>query len=123
MVKRGIPPAARSAKNREITRYVTIKALLHRIASLAAPGAGHLAVGDFMVGFPVLMVWAVCAGTVITVHYLAPMLVAGEPLGPMFRNWFGGVAFLTYLVAQAVKPKAPVVAPVQRRVAKVDEEA
>ncbi len=123
VVKRGIPPAARKAKNREITRYVTIKALLHRIASLAAPGAGHLAVGDFMVGFPVLMVWAVCAGTVITVHYLAPLLVAGDPLGPMFRNWFGGVAVLTYLVAQAVKPRAPVVAPVQRRVAKVDEEA
>ncbi len=123
VVKRGIPPAARTAKNREITRYVTIKALLHRIASLAAPGAGHLAVGDFMFGFPVLLVWAICAGTVLTIHFFAPLLVAGAPLGPRFMNWFGGVAVLTYLVAQAVKPRARVVAPAQRRVVKADEEA
>ncbi len=95
---------------------MTIKALLHRIASLIAPGAGHLSIGHFAFGFPVLVVWALSAGGLITIHYLAPTLVAGAPLGPKFQTAFGVVAALTYVIAQAVKPKAPVVAAAPRRV-------
>ena len=116
VVKRGIPPAARAAKNQEITRYVTIKALLHRVASLVAPGAGHVSVGHFNFGFPLLFVWALSAGGLITFHYLAPTIVAGGPLGPKLQIAFGVVAALTYLVAQAVKPRAQVVAAAPRRV-------
>lgn len=116
VVKRGIPPAARAAKNQEITRYVTVKALLHRIASVVAPGAGHLSVGHFAVGFPVLLVWALAAGGLITIHYLAPTLMAGEPLGSKLQTGFGVVAALTYVIAQAVKPKAQLVAAAPRRV-------
>jgi hypothetical protein len=116
VVKRGIPPAARAAKNQEITRYVTIKGLLHRIASVIAPGAGHLSIGHFTFGFPVLLVWACSAAGLITIHYLAPTLVAGAPLGSKFETAFAIVAGLTYVVAQAVKPKAPVVAAAPRRV-------
>lgn len=116
VVKRGIPPAARAAKNQEITRYATVKGLLHRIASVIAPGAGHLSIGHFTFGFPVLLVWAASAGGLITIHYLAPNLVAGGPLGPKLQTGFGAVAALTYLIAQAVKPKAPVVAAAPRRV-------
>lgn len=116
VVKRGIPPAARAAKNQEITRYVTIKALLHRIASVIAPGAGHLSVGHFSVGLPVLIVWAVSAGGLLTVWYLAPLLVAGAPLGSTLQTGFGAVAVLTYVIAQAVKPKAQLVAAAPRRV-------
>lgn len=122
VVKRGIPPAARAAKNQEITRYVTIKGLLHRIASLIAPGAGHLSIGHFAFGFPVLVVWALSAGGLITIHYLAPTLVAGAPLGPKFQTAFAVIAALTYVVAQAVKPKAPVVAAAPRR-ARPEQEA
>ena len=116
VVKRGIPPAARAAKNQEISRYVTIKGLLHRIASVIAPGAGHLSIGHFTFGFPVLFVWAFSAAGLITIHYLAPTLVAGAPLGSKFQTAFAIVAALTYVVAQAVKPKAPVVAAAPRRV-------
>lgn len=116
VVKRGIPPAARAAKNHEITRYVTVKALLHRIASLVAPGAGHLSVGHFSLGLPVLLLWAVSAGAVVTLRYLAPALITGGPLGSALQTAFGLLAALTYLVAQAVKPKAPVVAAAPRRV-------
>ena len=116
VVKRGIPPAARAAKNQEITRYVTIKALLHRIASVVAPGAGHLSVGHFSVGLPVLFVWAVSAGGLLTIRYLAPTLVAGGPLGSSLQTGFGVVAVLTYLIAQAVKPKAQLVAAAPRRI-------
>lgn len=116
VVKRGIPPAARAAKNQEITRYVTVKALLHRVASVVAPGAGHLSIGHFTVGFPLLLVWAISAGAVITIHYLAPALVAGSPFGSTLQTGLGVVAVLTYLIAQAVKPKAPVVAAAPRRV-------
>jgi hypothetical protein len=116
VVKRGIPPAARAAKNQEITRYVTIKGLLHRIASIIAPGAGHLSIGHFSFGFPVLFVWAFSAAGLITIHYLAPTLVAGAPLGPKFQTAFAIVTGLTYVIAQAVKPKAPVVAAAPRRV-------
>jgi len=116
VVKRGIPPAARAAKNAEISRYVTIKGLLHRITSVVAPGAGHVSVGHFNFGFPVLLVWAVSLGGLITIHYLAPALVAGAPLGPKLSLAFGLPAVLTYVIAQAVKPKAPAVAPPPRRV-------
>lgn len=116
VVKRGIPPAARAAKNQEITRYVTIKGLLHRIASIIAPGAGHLSIGHFSFGFPVLFVWAFSAAGLITIRYLAPSLVAGAPLGPKFQTAFAVVTGLTYVIAQAVKPKAPVVAAAPRRV-------
>jgi hypothetical protein len=51
---------------------------------------------------------------VITVHYLAPNLVASEPLGPKLQTGFGVLALLTYLAAQAVKPRPPVVAVVRR---------
>ena len=115
VVKRGIPPAARAAKNQEISRYITVKGLLHRIASLVAPGAGHLSIGHFSVGLPVLAVWAVSAGVVITVTYLAPTLIAGGPLGSTLKTSFGALAVLSYVVAQAVKPKAPVVAAAPRR--------
>ena len=116
VVKRGIPPAARATKNREITQYVTIKGLLHRIASIVAPGAGHISVGHFNVGLPVLLVWAISAGGLITIRYLAPNLVADAPLGPRLQAGFGTLAVLTYLVAQAVKPRAQMVAPAPRRV-------
>ncbi len=115
VVKRGIPPAARAAKTQEINRYITVKGLLHRIASLVAPGAGHLSIGHFSVGLPVLAVWAVSAGVVITVTYLAPTLIAGGPLGSTLKTSFGALAVLSYVVAQAVKPKAPVVAAAPRR--------
>jgi tetratricopeptide (TPR) repeat protein len=116
VVKRGIPPAARAAKNQEITRYVTVKALLHRMASLVAPGAGHLSIGHFVVGFPLLLVWAVAAAGVVTLHYFAPALIANGPLGSTLQTVFGVAAALTYVAAQAVKPRAPVVAAAPRRV-------
>lgn len=114
VVKRGIPPAARNAKNAEIARFATRKALLHRLASLAAPGSGHISVGHFAFGFPVLMVWAVALGAVLTLYLLAPLLVASSSLGAVLMNGFGVLAFLTYLAAQIVKPKPPVVATVRR---------
>jgi hypothetical protein len=96
-------------------RYVTIRGLLHRITSVLAPGAGHLSVGHFNFGFPVLVLWALSMGGLLTVHYFAPSLVVGPPLGPKLQLAFGLIAALTYLVAQAVKPKAPVVAAAPRR--------
>jgi hypothetical protein len=116
VVKRGIPPAARAAKNAEITSYVNRKALFHRVASLAAPGAGHVSVGHFTFGVPVLLVWAVSAGVVITLHYLAPLVLAGAPLGSTLKTAFGVIAALAYVAAQVVKPQAPVVAAAPRRI-------
>jgi hypothetical protein len=121
VVKRGIPPAARAAKNLEIARYATTRSLLHRVSSLIAPGAGHLAVGHFTLGLPVLLLWAICAGAVITLHYLAPTLVAGAPLGPRLTSVFGAAAALTYVAAQIVKPRPPVV--VAPRRVRPDQEA
>lgn len=114
VVKRGIPPAARAAKNQEITRYVMVKTLLHRIASLIAPGAGHLSVGHFALGFPLLLLWAVSAGAVLSLHYFAPTLIVGGPLGFALQAGFGLLAALTYVAAQAIKPRAPVVAAPRR---------
>ena len=116
VVKRGIPPLARAAKSQEISRYVSTRAFLHRVASVAAPGAGHLSVGHFTLGFPLLLVWAISLGVVITLHFLAPLLLAGGTLGSTLKTAFGALAALTYIAAQAVKPKAPVVAPAPRRV-------
>ena len=115
VVKRGIPPAARAAKNMEISRHVTMRALLHRVASLLAPGAGHLSIGHLTLGLPILLVWAIAMGTLATVHYLAPLLVAADPLGPTLKMGFGALAILTYIVAQVVKPRVPTVAPAPRR--------
>ncbi|MBK5255267.1 MAG: hypothetical protein JJE39_04470 [Vicinamibacteria bacterium] len=115
VVKRGIPPAARIAKGEEIARYTATRSLLHRISSLLAPGAGHLSVGHFNLGLPVLLVWAFSAGSWLTVQFLAPNLVSGGPLGPMLKIGFGLLAFIAYLIAQVVKPRPPVVATVPRR--------
>ncbi len=123
VVKRGIPPAARVAKNQEISRHLTRRTWLHRLASLAAPGSGHLSVGHLVVGFPMLLLWSMAMGGLLTVQYLAPLLVAGDPLGSTLRMGFGAVAALTYVAAQAMKPKAPVVAVTRRRPVKADEEA
>jgi tetratricopeptide (TPR) repeat protein len=123
VVKRGIPPAARAAKNAEITNYVTRKALLHRIASFAAPGAGHLAVGHFNFGLPLIFVWAVSLGIVITVQFLAPLVVAATPLGSTLKMIAGVIALITYVAAQAIKPQPPVVAPAPRRVRPEQEAA
>ena len=70
----------------------------------------------FTVGLPVLIVWALSAGGLLTVQYLAPLLVAGAPLGSTLQTGFGAVAALTYVIAQAVKPKAQLVAAAPRRV-------
>ena len=115
VVKRGIPPAARAAKNREITRHVTTRALLHRVSSLLAPGAGHLSVGHFVFGLPVLLVWAICLGALVTVHFLAPGLVTTSPVASTIKLVCLTLGALTYLAAQVVKPKAHVVAPAPRR--------
>ena len=124
VVKRGIPPAARSAKNAEISAYVTRKALFHRLASLAAPGSGHLAVGHFNFGLPVLLAWAGCAGAAIAIHFLAPLILAAQPIGTTLKMVFAGLAVVTYVLAQAVEPRAPVVAPPPRRTrAGADQEA
>jgi hypothetical protein len=123
VVKRGIPPAARAAKAREISRYTTIRDLLHRASSLAAPGAGHLSVGHFTLGLPLLLVWAFSLGSLISVQYLAPHLVSGGPLGSTLKAGLGVLGVLTYLLAQAVKPRPPVVATVQRRRANDEGEA
>jgi tetratricopeptide (TPR) repeat protein len=123
VVKRGVPPAARAAKNQEITRYTTSRALIHRVASLAAPGAGHLSVGHFNLGLPLLLVWAVSAGAWLTVQYLAPHVVSGSPLGSALKMGAGVLAGLAYVLAQVVKPRPPVVTSVQRRNPKAEQEA
>jgi hypothetical protein len=115
VVKRGIPPAARAAKTQEITRYTATRALLHRLTSLAAPGAGHLAVGHFSLGLPLLLVWSISLGIVLTVVALAPSIISMDPLGGALKMAFGLLAAVTYLAAQAIKPKAPVVAAPPRR--------
>ncbi len=115
VVKRGIPPAARAAKGQEIARYATIRDVLHRASSVAAPGAGHLSVGDFRLGLPLLLVWAVSLGSVVTVQYLAPQPVSGGPLGSTLKIGFGVLSVLAYALAQMVKPRLPAVASVRRR--------
>jgi len=116
VVKRGIPPAARAAKANEITRFVTIKSLLHRVSSLLAPGAAHLSVGHFPVGIAILLVWAISAGAWISVHFFAPGLIAFGPVAGLLKTVFAVLAALTYVAAQAVKPKPFVVAAAPRRV-------
>ena len=115
VVKKGIPPAARAAKAAEISRYVTIRSLLHRITSLVAPGAGHLSVGHISLGLPLLLLWSIGAGGYLTVRFLAPSIVSGGYLGATMSNGFAALAALTYVAAQALKAKAPVVAPAPRR--------
>lgn len=114
IVKRGIPPAARNAKNAEIASFANRKAVLHRLASLVAPGAGHLSVGHFAFGFPILVLWAIGLGAVLSLRLLAPLLLAASPLGAVLVNGFGVLALIAYLGAQIVKPKAPAVAVVRR---------
>lgn len=114
VVKRGIPPAARNAKNAEIERFATRKAAYHRLVSLAAPGAGHLSVGHFNLGFPLLVAWAVGLGVVVTTRFLAPLIVSASPVGSMLTNAFGAMALVAYVLAQAVKPAPPVVATARR---------
>jgi tetratricopeptide (TPR) repeat protein len=123
VVKRGIPPAARAAKTQEINRHAARRNWLHRLASLAAPGAGHLSVGHFVLGLPLLLVWATALGGLLTVQYFAPLLVAGGPLGATLKTGFGVLVVLTYVAAQAVKVRAPVVALAPRRRVKAGEEA
>jgi len=115
VVKKGIPPAARAAKAAEISRYVTIRSALHRITSLAAPGAGHLSIGHISIGLPLLLLWAIGAGGYVTVRFLAPEIVSGGHLGDTMRNGFAALAAISYVAAQAVKAKAPVVTPAPRR--------
>ena len=115
VVKRGIPPAARAAKTQEISRYSTRRSMRHRLSSLLAPGAGHLSVGHFVFGLPVLLLWAASIGVLITLTFLAPNLVTGSPLASAVKLACMGAAALAYLGAQIVKPKAPVVAPAPRR--------
>ena len=115
VVKRGIPPAARAAKNREITQHVTRRALLHRVSSLLAPGAGHLSVGHFFFGLPVLLVWSISLGLYLTIRFLAPAMVSASPVGATLNSVCIAFLVLAYLAAQIVKPKAPVVAPTPRR--------
>jgi len=114
VVKRGIPPAARAAKAQDIARYTTVREILHRVASLAAPGAGHLSVGHFTVGFPLLLVWALGAGAWVTVSSLAPLLVTAGPLGPAIKTGASVFAGLAYVLAQVVKPRPPAVVTVRR---------
>lgn len=116
VVKRGIPPAARAAKNQEISRYVTMRGLVYRISSVVSPGAGHLSVGHASFGLPLLLVWAVALGAVLGIQFLAPLVIAEGPLGSLLKNLFMVVAALTYVAAQLVKPVAPVVAAAPRRV-------
>ena len=115
VVKRGIPPAARAAKSAEISRFVTMKTIQHRVASLLAPGSGHLAVGHFMFGIAVLFVWALAVGAYLSLSSLAPHLIASGPIAPIMKNVLAAIAVLTYVGAQVVTPKAPVVV-AQRRV-------
>lgn len=115
VVKRGIPPAARAAKNAEITNFITFKALRHRIASLVAPGCGHLSVGHFNFGLLVLLAWAFSVGGFVTLHYLAPLIVAGSLLGPILKTGFGVIAAISYVAAQVVKPEPPVLVSAPRR--------
>lgn len=115
VVKRGIPPAARAAKSQEISRYVTLRGLVYRISSVVSPGAGHLSVGHASFGLPLLLVWATSLGVVLSVHYLAPLVITAGPLGSLLKNLFAVLAVLTYVAAQLVKPVAPVVAPAPRR--------
>jgi tetratricopeptide (TPR) repeat protein len=123
VVKRGIPPAAKAAKNAEISAYITRKALSHRLASVLAPGSGHLSVGHFSFGLPVLLVWALCVGGALTLHFLAPLILSAQPVGSMFKIVFAVVAAITYILAQAVQPQAPVVAPPPRRTRAAEQEA
>lgn len=115
VVKRGIPPAARAAKAAEIARFVTLKAALHRVSSLLAPGAAHLSVGQFAIGIALLITWAVSAGAWLSLHYFSPGIVADGPVAGLLKMVFAATAGLAYVAAQAVKPK-PVVVTAPRRV-------
>ena len=52
----------------------------------------------------------------ITLRYLAPLMVSTGALGAALTTGFGAVAVLTYVIAQIIKPKPPTVAPAPRRV-------
>lgn len=109
VVKRGIPPAARAAKTAEISRFVTIRAVQHRVASLLAPGAGHLSVGHFTFGIAILFVWALSVGAWLGLTSFAPLLVTSGPIAPLLKNIFVGLALLSYVAAQVVTPRPPVI--------------
>jgi tetratricopeptide (TPR) repeat protein len=109
VVKRGIPPATRAAKTAEISRFVALRSIQHRVASLLAPGSGHLSVGHFTFGIVILFVWALSVGVWLSVSSFAPQLLASGPVAPMLKNVFLGVAVLSYVAAQAVTPRPPVI--------------
>ncbi len=109
VVKRGIPPAARAAKTAEISRFVTIRTIQHRVSSLLAPGSGHLSVGHFSVGIAMLAIWAVSLGAWLSLTSFAPMLVTSGPVAPLLKNILVGLALLSYAAAQAVTPRPPVI--------------
>lgn len=109
VVRKGISAQARAAKNQEIDRFNLYKNLQHRLFGALAPGSSHVAAGHWIVGLPVLLVWASGLGLVLTLRMSAPPILSQGPLGSTAANVGIGLAVLAFVVAQAIKPKPPVI--------------
>jgi hypothetical protein len=98
--KDGVSPEVRTAKLREVERYVAINSLAIRLFNLLLPGSGGLYAGRVLVGGLLLVAWslAICA------LVLPPMLVTNaDRMGVFDQSIVFGVQLLgllaVYLVA------------------------
>jgi hypothetical protein len=109
VVRKGISAQARTAKNAEIERFNLYKGLLHRVFGLIAPGSSHVAAGHWALGLPLLLVWGLAAGVAGMQRTVAPPVLAEGPLGSTLFNGAVALIGLAVVLAQAIKPKPPVI--------------
>jgi tetratricopeptide (TPR) repeat protein len=92
IVKDGVSTDARNQKLGQVNRYAEHHRLVFRILSVVAPGAGHVAEGAPLFGFPLLLLWIL--GAVLLVFQLG-----GGGLYPNVDLALGlGSSLITYLV-------------------------